>query len=123
MQSGQTAKTEITGVLQQTLRALKLSGKPVRVASADRCLADLISVGHFTQETSIGWSALLDKSSKITFPIPGTLKGHTASKPATELKGVYLAHDEQDGPKHLPGCNLQDYDAQQSGHCRGERCW
>ena len=50
VQSGQKAKTEITGVLQQTLRALKLFGKPVPVASADRCLAELISAGDFTQE-------------------------------------------------------------------------
>jgi len=46
-------------------------------------------------------SALLDKSSKITFPIPGTLKGHTASKPVMELKGVYFAYDEQEGPNIL----------------------
>ena len=38
---------------------------------------------------------------KITFPIPGTLKGHTASKPVMELKGVYFAYDEQDGPNIL----------------------
>ena len=41
VQSGQKARIKITGVLQQTLRALELSGKPVRVASA---------AGNFTQE-------------------------------------------------------------------------
>lgn len=31
-------------------------------------------------------AAVFDKSSKISFPIPGTLKGHSAAKPVMELK-------------------------------------
>mmetsp|Transcript_560 Transcript_560/g.1554 ORF Transcript_560/g.1554 Transcript_560/m.1554 type:complete len:1487 (+) Transcript_560:65-4525(+) len=44
---------------------------------------------------------LLDKSSKILFPIPGTLKGHSSSKPVMELKNVYFAYDEAEGPMIL----------------------
>lgn len=39
----------------------------------------------------------LDKTSKISFPIPGNLKGQSASKPVMELKDVFFAYDE-DGP-------------------------
>lgn len=33
-------------------------------------------------------AAVFDKSSKISFPIPGTLKGHSAAKPVMELKSL-----------------------------------
>mmetsp|Transcript_3925 Transcript_3925/g.7925 ORF Transcript_3925/g.7925 Transcript_3925/m.7925 type:complete len:1476 (-) Transcript_3925:114-4541(-) len=46
-------------------------------------------------------SGQLDKSSKISFPIPGTLKGHSSSKPVMELKNVYFAYDEEEGPMIL----------------------
>jgi len=46
-------------------------------------------------------TGLLDKSSKISFPIPGTLKGHSSAKPVMELKNVYFAYDEQEGPMVL----------------------
>lgn len=36
----------------------------------------------------------LDKQSKITFPIPGKLQGHSSSKPVMELKNVTFAYDE-----------------------------
>jgi len=46
-------------------------------------------------------AGLLDKASKISFPIPGTLKGHSSGKPIMELKNVYFAYNEQDGPMIL----------------------
>eukprot|EP00439_Symbiodinium_sp_Y106_P008407 s4334_g1.t1 len=45
-------------------------------------------------------SAVFDKASKISFPIPGTLKGHSTSRPVMELKNVYFAYDD-DGPMIL----------------------
>jgi len=42
-------------------------------------------------------AGVLDKTSKISFPIPGTLKGQSSSKPVMELKDVSFAYDE-DGP-------------------------
>lgn len=53
-------------------------------------------------EASGGVTAgLLDKTSKISFPIPGTLKGHSVSKPVMELKNVYFAYNEAEGPMIL----------------------
>jgi len=53
-------------------------------------------------EASGGVTAgLLDKSSKISFPIPGSLKGHSAAKPVMELKNVFFAYNEQEGPTIL----------------------
>jgi len=46
-------------------------------------------------------ASLLDKTSKISFPIPGPLKGHSSSKPVMELKNVHFAYDEQEGPMIL----------------------
>lgn len=46
-------------------------------------------------------AGLLDKSSKISFPIPGSLKGHSSGKPIMELKNVYFAYNEQEGPNIL----------------------
>lgn len=45
-------------------------------------------------------AAVFDKSSKISFPIPGTLKGHSAAKPVMELKNVFFSYDD-DGPMIL----------------------
>lgn len=45
--------------------------------------------------------SVLDRSSKITFPLPGTLKGHSSAKPVMELKNVYFAYNEVDGPTIL----------------------
>jgi len=46
-------------------------------------------------------AGLLDKSSKISFPIPGSLKGHSSAKPVMELQKVSFAYDEQEGPNIL----------------------
>lgn len=46
-------------------------------------------------------AGLLDKQSKISFPIPGKLQGLSASKPVMELKNVYFAYNEQEGPMIL----------------------
>jgi len=46
-------------------------------------------------------AALLDKTSKISFPIPGSLKGHSSAKPVMELKNVYFAYNEAEGPMIL----------------------
>lgn len=43
-------------------------------------------------------ASLLDKSSKITFPIPGKVQGHSSNRPVMELKNVFFAYNEQDGP-------------------------
>mmetsp|Transcript_74097 Transcript_74097/g.131011 ORF Transcript_74097/g.131011 Transcript_74097/m.131011 type:complete len:1474 (-) Transcript_74097:92-4513(-) len=43
-------------------------------------------------------AGILDKTSKISFPIPGSLKGHSSAKPVMELKNVSFAYDEQEGP-------------------------
>lgn len=43
-------------------------------------------------------ASLLDKQAKITFPIPGKLQGHSSSKPVMELKNVFFAYNEQEGP-------------------------
>jgi len=54
-----------------------------------------------THKASGGVSAaVFDKSSKISFPIPGTLKGNSAAKPVMELKNVYFSYDD-DGPMIL----------------------
>ncbi|CAK9007606.1 unnamed protein product [Durusdinium trenchii] len=45
-------------------------------------------------------AAVFDKSSKISFPIPGTLKGHSAAKPVMELKNVFFSYDDE-GPMIL----------------------
>jgi len=42
-------------------------------------------------------ATVLDKSAKISFPIPGKLQGHTTSKPIMELKDVYFRYNEEDG--------------------------
>lgn len=39
-------------------------------------------------------AGVLDKQSKITFPIPGKLQGHSSSKPVMECKNVSFAYDE-----------------------------
>jgi len=53
-------------------------------------------------EASGGVTAgMLDKSSKISFPIPGTLKGHSSAKPVMELKNVFFAYNEVEGPMIL----------------------
>eukprot|EP00440_Ansanella_granifera_P043221 gb/GFBE01046855.1/.p1 GENE.gb/GFBE01046855.1/~~gb/GFBE01046855.1/.p1 ORF type:complete len:1484 (+),score=454.50 gb/GFBE01046855.1/:1-4452(+) len=46
-------------------------------------------------------ASALDKSSKISFPIPGSLKGHSSAKPVMELKNVWFSYDEQEGPMIL----------------------
>eukprot|EP00928_Gymnodinium_smaydae_P001449 TRINITY_DN10536_c0_g1_i1.p1 TRINITY_DN10536_c0_g1~~TRINITY_DN10536_c0_g1_i1.p1 ORF type:complete len:1493 (-),score=315.49 TRINITY_DN10536_c0_g1_i1:304-4572(-) len=40
-------------------------------------------------------SGLLDKASKISFPIPGKLQGHSSAKPVLELKNVYFTYEEE----------------------------
>jgi len=44
---------------------------------------------------------LLDKSSKISFPIPGKVQGHSSNRPVMELKNVFFAYDELNGPMIL----------------------
>mmetsp|Transcript_67005 Transcript_67005/g.160565 ORF Transcript_67005/g.160565 Transcript_67005/m.160565 type:complete len:1485 (+) Transcript_67005:94-4548(+) len=41
-------------------------------------------------------SRLLDKASKISFPIPGKLAGHSTSRPVMELKDVWFTYDEEE---------------------------
>jgi len=43
-------------------------------------------------------AGLLDKQSKISFPVPGKLVGHSSVKPVMELKNVFFAYNEQEGP-------------------------
>ncbi|CAJ1452648.1 unnamed protein product [Effrenium voratum] len=45
-------------------------------------------------------AAVFDKSSKISFPIPGSLKGHSTAKPVMELKNVFFSYDDE-GPMIL----------------------
>lgn len=46
-------------------------------------------------------AGLLDKQAKVSFPIPGKLPGHSTGKPVMELKNVWFAYDEQEGPMVL----------------------
>lgn len=46
-------------------------------------------------------AGLLDKNSKITFPIPGKLPGHSSARPVMELQNVNFAYNEEEGPMIL----------------------
>ena len=74
---------------------------PDRVEDVDEGVtADEVAVEEADASHALT-SGQLDKSSKISFPIPGTLKGHSSSKPVMELKNVYFAYDEEEGPMIL----------------------
>jgi ABC-type Mn2+/Zn2+ transport system ATPase subunit len=46
-------------------------------------------------------ASLLDRQAKITFPVPGKVQGLSTGKPVMELKNVYFAYNEEQGPMIL----------------------
>jgi len=46
-------------------------------------------------------ASLLDRQAKITFPVPGKVQGLSTGKPVMELKNVYFAYNEAEGPMIL----------------------
>lgn len=46
-------------------------------------------------------ASLLDRQAKITFPVPGKVQGLSSGKPVMELKNVYFAYNEAEGPMIL----------------------
>mmetsp|Transcript_83193 Transcript_83193/g.236012 ORF Transcript_83193/g.236012 Transcript_83193/m.236012 type:complete len:486 (-) Transcript_83193:174-1631(-) len=52
-------------------------------------------------------AALLDKQSKLSFPVPGKLQGHSASRPVVELKNVYFSYDDDGGAMVLKDINCK----------------
>jgi len=86
--------------------------KARRISSDEEAEALLMGRGNFENDqedededaggASGGVTAsALDKSSKISFPLPGTLKGHSSAKPVMELKNVWFSYEEQEGPMIL----------------------
>jgi len=54
-------------------------------------------------------AAVLDKQSKISFPVPGKLQGHSSGKPVMELKNVSFAYNEEEGPMILKDVSCRLY--------------
>eukprot|EP00929_Paragymnodinium_shiwhaense_P111913 TRINITY_DN80188_c0_g1_i1.p1 TRINITY_DN80188_c0_g1~~TRINITY_DN80188_c0_g1_i1.p1 ORF type:complete len:1479 (-),score=470.02 TRINITY_DN80188_c0_g1_i1:243-4679(-) len=53
-------------------------------------------------EDGLGLKAsALDKSSKISFPIPGKLVGHSTGKPVLELRSVYFSYEDDENLSYI----------------------